>query len=136
LPSVLKSANNKSGNRHSLDIVRDMLLIASVRVKKTRMMYQANMSYYQVKKYLQNLLEKNMLEYDGTSYYLITKKGLEFLRLYSKYVERKTKLEEQKKQSLKKRRLLEQMCFGRKCDHFIVGVKDHVHARNHVSSEI
>lgn len=106
-------AMNKSGNyRHSLDIVRDILIVASVNVKKTWIMYQANLSYVQLNKYLNRLLKQDLLKHDGTSCYLVTNKGLDFLKLYDEYVERGTKLKEQVKQSAKDRIYLEKICSG------------------------
>ena len=102
----------RKANRHSLDIARDILLVASVRARKTRIMYQANLSFVQVKKYLHNLLEKNLLRHDGDSCYLITKKGQEFLKLYDKYVEQSKKLRDSLDQNEKERLMLEQMCSG------------------------
>jgi predicted transcriptional regulator len=97
------------GNRRSLDIARDILLIVRVRMKKTRIMYQANLSFVQVKKYLHKLLEKGLLRYDGDCY-LITEKGAEFLELYDEYIESCKKLELNLKQNDKDRLMLEHMC--------------------------
>ena len=104
-------ANKKSGNyRCSTDIVRDILIVASVSVKKTWIMYQANLSYVQLNKYLNNLLKQDLLKHDGASCYLVTNKGLDFLKMYKEYVERGTKLKEQVKQSAKDRSYLEKIC--------------------------
>lgn len=48
---------SRGSNRNSLDIVRDMLAVASTGARKTKIMYQANLSYVQVKKYLRDLLK-------------------------------------------------------------------------------
>ena len=110
----VKPIKNKGNNRHSLDIVRDMLSVASVRVRKTRIMYQANLSFVQVEKYLHDLLARGLLNHDGDSFYLITEKGLEFLKLYNDYVERRRLLKEEEVRSTKDRQLLENMCSCRK----------------------
>ena len=110
LSLYVKPRNNKGNNRHSLEIVRDILSVASVRTRKTRIMYQANLSFVQVEKYLHGLLEKGLLEHDGDSCYLITEKGLDFLKLYDDYVERCRVLKEQVDQSVRDRLLLESMC--------------------------
>ena len=49
-------------NRRSLDIVREVLSIVSVRVRKTKIMYRANLSFVQVEKYLTVLLGKRSFE--------------------------------------------------------------------------
>jgi len=110
LSLYLKPRNGKGNNRRSLDIVRDMLSVASVRARKTRIMYQANLSFVQLEKYLHALLEKGLLGYDGDSCYFITEKGLEFLKLYGKYVERCQAIKVQVDRSAKDRLLLEHMC--------------------------
>ena len=99
-------------NRCSLDIVQNILIVASVRVKKTRIMYQANLSYLQVQKYLHILLEQGLLKLDGDSGYLITKKGRGFLELYDDYVRRRMRIKKQIDQSARDRGSLEKMCFG------------------------
>ena len=48
-------AKKSRSNRNSLDIVRDILSAALVKARKTRIMYQANLSYAQVQKYLMKL---------------------------------------------------------------------------------
>ena len=109
----VKASKNKGSNRHSLDIIRDMLSAASVRVRKTRIMYQSNLSFVQVEKYLHNLLENGLLDRDETSCYLVTEKGLDFLRLYDDYVRRCRLIKEQVDRSVRDRLLLENMCSGR-----------------------
>ena len=56
-----------------------MLSIASVRSRKTKIMYGANLSFHQVEKYLSVLLRSGLLEHDVDSGYLITGVGREFL---------------------------------------------------------
>ena len=109
LNSVKAKKKGKS-NRNSLDIVRDILSIASVKARKTRIMYQANLSYMQVQKYLRALLEKDLLNHDDNSFYLITMKGLQFLKLYDKHVELFRRLEEQVEEYNRERMRLDQMC--------------------------
>ncbi len=104
--------SKKGVNRHSLDIIRDILSVASVRARKTRIMYQSNLSFIQVEKYLSNLLENELLCQEGNCYYLVTQKGLEFLRLYDEYVERCRQIEKQLDRSAREKTLLEQMCLS------------------------
>jgi predicted transcriptional regulator len=110
LSTFVKLKKNKGNNRHSLDIVRDILSVASANVRKTRIMYQANLSYYQVEKYLHNLLEQGLLKHNENSCYLITIKGMEFLELYDSYVERCRLIKEEVDQSMKEKKVLEKMC--------------------------
>jgi len=90
-----------------------MLSVASSKARKTHIMYQANLSFVQVEKYLHNLLERGLLNHEGDSFYLITEKGLEFLKLYNEYLERRRLLKEGEVQAAKDRLLLESMCSSR-----------------------
>lgn len=98
--------------RHGLEITRDMLSVASVKVRKTRIMYQANLSYRLMEKYLTNLLENGLVECVDDSFYVITRKGKEFLQMYEDYLVRRRKIYEDVKGAQKDRLLLENMCFN------------------------
>ena len=110
--SDLGLREKKSKNRRRLEIVRDMLSAASVKTKKTRIMYQANLSYRQMEKYLNSLLESGLVECEDDSFYLITWKGKEFLEMYEDYLERCRRIGEEIKVARKDSLLLENMCFN------------------------
>jgi predicted transcriptional regulator len=116
LSIYLTYKKNKGVNRQSLDIVRDVLSVASAKARKTRIMYQANLSYLQVQKYLQYLLKNGLLDRDGDSFYVITSKGLDFLKLYQEYVRRCRLIKEQLDSSARERMLLESMCSDQRFD--------------------
>ena len=101
-------------NRCSLDIAHEVLSIVSVKARKTRIMYGANLSFVQVEKYLTALLGSGLLEHDGTSGYLITERGKEFLKLYKDYIEQSTSLKEKEEKNTADRLRLENMCFSNK----------------------
>jgi len=103
-----KKTNNK--NRSSLDIVREVLSIALVKVCKTRIMYGANLNFVQLEKYLKALLGNALLSFDGNSGYLTTLSGKNFLDLYEEYLERSTRLKGEVEIHAKDRLLLENMC--------------------------
>ncbi len=105
------SSNKSRKYRPSLEIVKDVLTIVSVKSRKTRVMYQANLSYQLMERYLGNLLENGLIECDVDSCYLITKKGREFLRMYTNYLERHKRIREEIDGADKKKLLLESMCF-------------------------
>jgi len=107
---------DKNKNRDKLEIVKDMLLIASIKVRKTKMMYQANLSYLQVEKYLKSLLERDLLECVGDSYYLITNRGKAFLQMYADYIERCRRIGDEVNGARKDRLLLASMCFNDEID--------------------
>ena len=108
---ALNSVRSTSKNRCSLDIAREVLSIASVRARKTKIMYGANLSFRQVEKYLSTLLRSGLLEHDADSGYLITKAGRRFLSLYEEYLERSKDLKHEVERNTKDRLKLENMCF-------------------------
>jgi predicted transcriptional regulator len=110
----LNSVRSMNKNRCSLDIAREVLSIASVRARKTRIMYGANLSFRQVQKYLSTLLRNGLLEHDDDSGYLITKAGREFLSLYEDYLTRSKGLSKEVERNTKDRLQLECMCFNSK----------------------
>ena len=118
----LKNKQMVNKNRGRLDIVRDVLSIASIKVCKTRIMYGANLSFVQLEKYLTLLLGSGLLEYDGASGYLITERGMEFLKLYENYLERSTRLREEVERNLKDKLRLENMCFNNKSEANQIGI--------------
>jgi predicted transcriptional regulator len=83
----IKKGNNNS-HRGSLDIIADILEASFSETKKTYLMYQCNMSFKQLKYYLEFLLRKELLyavSKDANSdfdFFKITDKGKEFLKVY------------------------------------------------------
>lgn len=66
-------------NKH--DIMADMLVLAKAGVRKTRLVYGANLNFSIVNKYLKKLTDENMMhEMDGT--YFTTPKGEVYLTNY------------------------------------------------------
>jgi len=113
---VLDNGISRNKNRGRLEIVKDVLSIAVAKVRKTRIMYQANLSYTQLEKYLGLLLERGMVECDDDSCYFITWKGKEFLQIYSEYLERVKKIGDEVNGAQKDKLLLENMCFNDECN--------------------
>ena len=73
--------------RSRLDIIADILhVIDGGSTKKTQVMYQANLSYKLLKKYLAEVLRASLVRFDRRGKcYLITVKGQRFLEKYKKY---------------------------------------------------
>lgn len=69
--------------RNNLDICADILRIAGENggVRKTRIVYLANLNFKIVKKYLRDLIENGLLQHLG-DFYFITDKGRTFIRRY------------------------------------------------------
>ena len=94
--------------RHRLEIIRDILLVVSDndRVRKTHIMYGANLGYKILMRYLEELLKLGLLECDGKSCYFLKEKGERFLKLYEEYERRNRDLEEQMCKLEKEKRFL------------------------------
>ncbi|MEX0932511.1 MAG: winged helix-turn-helix domain-containing protein [Candidatus Pacearchaeota archaeon] len=79
--------------RNRTDILNDMLRIlkdSRGKIKRTHLMYKANLSHKQLKLYLYELQRNKLVEdrKEGkTSFIAITKKGMEFIIQYSQMKE-------------------------------------------------
>lgn len=68
--------------RNNLDISAEILNLAKGGTRKTRLVYQANLNFTLLKKYLKKLLDRGLIEtVDGIIF--TTNKGIEFLEQYS-----------------------------------------------------
>ena len=68
----------------------DVLALATSGIKKTHIMYKANLSYEQVHVYLSELIGKNLIGQDVSQdgvVYRTTDKGREFLLYYMRLIE-------------------------------------------------
>jgi len=70
--------------RNNLDIMAEVLEIARLGAKKTWIVYRANLNFKLVKEYLDELMEKRLLDSEG-SIYRTTDQGLEFLEEYKNF---------------------------------------------------
>ena len=73
----------KNKRRDKLQIIANILKITKRGVKKTKIMYKANLSFTQLEQYLHLLLQRGLLREENSTYYA-TEKGL---KLYGKYTE-------------------------------------------------
>lgn len=82
--------SERKNNRGKIQIMGDILALATAGIKKTHIMYRANLSYEQVHLYLGELIEKTLVvqnvSQDGVVY-RTTEKGREFLLYYQKIAE-------------------------------------------------
>ena len=70
--------------RGRTEIVSMILEAANGGATKTKIMYNAFLSYNQLKDYLSVLIENNLIEYlDGTREFKTTEKGLNFLKMHN-----------------------------------------------------
>ncbi len=71
-------------NRSRTEIVGNILDAANGGATKTKIMYNAFLSYNQLKDYLSVLIENNLIEYlEGTRTFKTTEKGLNFLKMHN-----------------------------------------------------
>jgi predicted transcriptional regulator len=94
---MMTTAERKN-NRGKIQIMGDVLALATSGIRKTHIMYKANLSYEQVYLYLEELIGKRLVDQDVSSdgvIYRTTEKGREFLLYYTRLIEF---LEEQKQE--------------------------------------
>ena len=107
----LENGIGKNKNRGRLEIVKDVLSIAVARVKKTRIMYQANLSYKLLTRYLTEIRKACLIRFEhGERCYVLTSKGKEFLEKYTEYSKRNRHVERQLNDVHTKRKVLEKLC--------------------------
>jgi len=73
--------------RNDLDICADILQVAKAGAKKTQIVYQANLNFKIVKKYLSRLIDTGMLSNaQENRLYTTTNRGITFLEQYAELV--------------------------------------------------
>ena len=80
--------------RSRLEIIADVLSVARGGAKKTQIMYQANLSYKLLVRYLRYVMEAGLLASGSDDSYVLTEKGREFLDQYKGYSERREELDQ------------------------------------------
>ena len=84
------TSEQRKNNRGKIQIMGDVLALGTSGIKKTHIMYRANLSYEQVHLYLGELIGKRLITQDVSSdgvVYRTTEKGREFLLHYRRLVE-------------------------------------------------
>ena len=75
-------------NRSRTELVSMILDAANGGATKTKIMYNAFLSYDQVKDYLSILIQNNLIEYlEGTRTFKTTEKGLNLLKIHNEMAE-------------------------------------------------
>jgi len=79
--------------------------------KKTQIMYQANLSYKLLTKYLAEVVEARLIRLQRKErIYVITSKGIEFLEKYKKYSRHNKHIEKRLNDLQDHRKVLEELC--------------------------
>jgi len=88
---VFNLENNQQtvANRTRIEILASILKVAQKGALKTHIMYKANLSHKQLTKYLQFVMSNALLQEindpeDGTRYFRVTEKGIQFLKDYER----------------------------------------------------
>lgn len=99
--------------RARLDIIADILNVASRSAKKTQIMYQANLSYKVLQRYLSEIVNAQLVSFeDETQLFQLTDKGRDFLDAYQKYSKTHRHVEKRLDEIASKKKALENLCIG------------------------
>ena len=97
--------------RGRLDIIADILNVASRNAKKTQIMYQANLSYRVMQRYLAEITGAQLISFENEGqHYSLTSKGREFLEAYEKYLKTNKHIEKRLNEVATKKKVLEDLC--------------------------
>jgi predicted transcriptional regulator len=97
--------------RRRLDIIADILQVVSQNAKKTQIMYQANLSYKVLQRYLRNITAASLVDFeDEEQCYVLTPKGQEFLEAYKDYDKTNKSIEKRLSDCNNKKKTLEELC--------------------------
>ena len=80
--------------RSRLQIIADILSVVRGGARKTRVMYQANLSYKLLSRYLGEVLEAGLVRFGNDDCYELTQNGKEFLDRFNEYSERHRSVKE------------------------------------------
>ena len=81
--------------RGRLQIIADILSVVRGGAKKTHVMYQANLSFTLLKRYLKEVLEAGLVKCEDEDLYTLTGRGQSFLDRFGEYSERCERVEEE-----------------------------------------
>jgi predicted transcriptional regulator len=99
--------------RDRLGIIADILRVVSGNARKTQIMYQANLSYKVLQRYLAEITEASLIDFEcDRQCYVLTAKGREFLDAYRKYSKTNMHVEKRLNDVRTKKSALERLCQG------------------------
>jgi predicted transcriptional regulator len=97
--------------RSRLDIIADILQVVSQNAKKTQIMYQANLSYKVLQRYLRNITAASLIDFEKAKQcYVLTPKGKDFLEAYKDYAKTNKSIEKRLNDVNNKKKTLEELC--------------------------
>ena len=99
--------------RDRFDIIADVLNVAGRNARKTQIMYQANLSFSVMQKYLAEIAKASLIQYETESQrFGLTPKGREFLEAYKVYSKTFQNAEKRLNEVAAKKKILESLCPG------------------------
>ena len=98
--------------RSRLEIIADILFVVNDNngARKTRIMYQANLSYKLLTQYLNGVVEAGLVAFGTKNFYMLTQKGKKFLAKFGEYCKSREKVEVQLNHVEDQRVILDKMC--------------------------
>jgi predicted transcriptional regulator len=96
--------------RDRLQIIADILSIANSGARKTQIMYQANLSYRLLCRYLKEVSNAGLVSFEKEEFYVLTARGREFLTRHEAYSKRCKSLEGHVNHVNHEKTILEKMC--------------------------
>jgi predicted transcriptional regulator len=103
--------------RDRLDIIADILNVVSREAKKTQIMYQANLSYKVLQRYLSEIVDASLISFQNINQiYFLTGKGQEYLEAYKEYARYSKTMEKRLNEFTTKRKILENLCPAKPSD--------------------
>ena len=100
--------------RGRLDIIAAILQVVSQNAKKTQIMYQANLSYKVLQRYLRSITAASLVDFEAAEqWYVLTPKGKDFLEAYRDYVKTHKSIEKRLNDVNNKKKTLEELCSHR-----------------------
>ena len=97
--------------RSRLEIIADILQVVSQTAKKTQIMFQANLSYKVLQRYLEEITSASLISFEAAEQcYVLTQKGQEFLEAYKDYAKTNKRIEKHLNDVGNKKKSLEELC--------------------------
>ena len=97
--------------RGRFDIIADILKITKKNPKKTQIMYQTNLSYKVLQKYLNNIIKSAMITFQENNHrFSLTTKGQIFLDAYQDYTRLNRAVVIQLNKLLVRKNVLNRLC--------------------------
>ena len=99
-------------HRSRLQIIKCILSVIGDNhdVRKTRIMYEAYLSYALLSRYLDDVIDSGMVSCDDGINYKLTSKGVTFLTRYDEYNKSRTNVEKNLNYAEKQKAILDEMC--------------------------